>query len=399
MMSKPHCQPRKLLLPWLMLGCVVLGGVSTGVSATEGQAAIDIDRPENCMACHAAVVNEWQQSMHSRAHHDNDPIYGGMRAVRMNKQGAHIAGQCAQCHNPRSPTDTSTPAARAGVSCASCHNLAQVHRDGKRKGAKALVFRNDDQLATGRDRPAGASPVHPTGEGVAELRDGETLCLACHDATQTPNQVAACTTGPEYAERHDTNTTCVSCHMPEVDGPVGAFGRQDAHRSHAFLGPHRAWYQNDLKILQQAVALRVKLTGDVLQVSLQNLSAHAFPSGFPGRLAILRLRGTDSEGKVVWRNISQNPMQDDPQAVFNKVYVDAAGKAVPAPFSTALKRDNRLRSDETRVLHYPLPASVVTVQADLEYRLLPGKLANFIGLPAGAIEREGRVIAQTSARR
>lgn len=388
---------RKLRLPWLTLGWALL--IATNASGSEGKAAIDIDLPGNCAACHAAVVEEWQQSMHSRAHHDNDPIYGGMRAVRMKKQGPQIAGKCAQCHNPRSPADTTTAAAHAGVSCATCHNLASVHRGGKRKGAKALEYRADDRLASGRDRSAGASPAHPTGQGVAELRDGETVCLACHDATQTPGQAPACTTGPEYSQRHDTSKTCVSCHMPEIDGPVGAFGRQDAHRSHVFLGPHRAWYQNDPTILQQAVALTMQISGAELQVSLQNLSAHAFPSGFPGRLAILRLNGTDADGSIVWHNFTKNPMVDDPQAVFNKVYVNAEGNVVPAPFSTQLRRDNRLRSDETRQLRYTLPANVVSVRAELEYRLLPDKLATFVGLSADAIEREGRVIAQATAQR
>jgi len=376
----------------------VLGAAHASDSG-DGGAAIDIDRPGNCVACHAAIVDEWQQSMHSRAHHDRDPIYGLMRAVRMEKQGAHIAGNCAQCHNPRSPENTSTPAALAGVSCAACHNIESVHRDSARVGAEALRFRNDDQLASGRDLPGGASAAHPTGKGIAALRDGETLCLACHDATRTPNRVAACTTGPEYAERRDTSETCVSCHMPELEGPAGAVGRQDAHRSHAFAGPHRAWYQDDPSILQQAVSLNLRMEGDELRLTLKNNSAHAFPSGFPGRLAVLRLIGRDADNTEVWRNFKNDPMAEDPQAMLNKVYVNADGKPVPAPFSTALKRDNRLRADESRTLSYSLPSGVVEVEAALDFRLLPAKLADFIGLPDNAIERDKRTIAREVLRR
>jgi nitrate/TMAO reductase-like tetraheme cytochrome c subunit len=386
-----------------VLAFISLVGVSCAFAITpnelSGKAMIDIDQPESCVGCHATVVNEWKQSMHSRAHHDNDPIYGSMRAVRMQKQGAQIAGKCAQCHNPRSPQDTSTPVAMAGVSCATCHNIEAVHRDGGRAGAKALQFRDDDKLATGRDLAFGISPVHPTGEGITALRDGETLCLACHDATKTPSNAAACTTGPEYAERRDTSQTCVSCHMPELAGPAGAFGRQEAHRSHAFAGPHRAWYQTDLAILEQAVSMAAEIQGQNLILTLKNRSAHAFPSGFPGRLAMVRIIGRDADKAVVWRNFAADPMAEDPQAVFNKVYVDENGKSVPAPFSKTLKRDNRLRSDETRMLSYSLPAEVAEVEVELDYRLLPGKLADFIGLPEEAIERQKRVIARVVVHR
>jgi hypothetical protein len=369
-------------------------GAAYSSSPGDGGAAIDIEQPRNCAACHATIVEEWEQSMHSRAHHEHDPIYGSMRAVRMEKQGAHIAGNCAQCHNPRSPEDTSTQAAMVGVSCAACHNIESVHRESGQMGAAALRYRDDDRLATGRDLASGVSAAHPTGKGIAELRDGETLCMACHNATTTPAGVAACTTGPEYAERRDTSETCVSCHMPELDGPAGAMGRQDSHRTHTFAGPHRAWYQNDPTILEQAVSLNLQMQGDELEITLKNNSAHAFPSGFPGRLVLLRLIGRDADNTVVWRNFKADPMVEDPQALLNKVYVNADGKAVPAPFSTALKRDNRLRSDEIRTLSYSLPPEVVEVEAELDYRLLPEKLADFISLPDDAIEREKRIIAR-----
>jgi len=382
-------------VPALIVALVLTwAGLSTtaATAQTPHRAAIDIEQPANCAACHSTVVGEWQQSMHSRSHHDNDPIYGGMRAVRMDKQGAHIAGKCAQCHNPRSPADTDTVAAQVGVACAACHNVAAVHSGPDRIGAKAIQYRDDDLLAAGRDLPPGRSPAHPTGDAISALQDGETLCLACHNATKTLAGAAACTTGPEYSARHDKDQTCVSCHMPEVAGAVGTFGRQDQHRSHTFAGPHRAWYQNDPELLSQAVDLTARIANNNLQVHLQNRSAHAFPSGFPGRVAILQLRGKGADGASVWRNYAQDPMAEDPQAVLNKVYVNADGKPVPAPFSQKMMRDNRLRADELRTLQYALPKDVVAVEARLLYFLLPGKLATFIGLPADAVERESRVV-------
>ena len=110
---------------------------------------VDFDNPEACAPCHATVVAEWQESMHARAHHDNDPIYGHMKALRMKKQGEQIAGKCQQCHNPRAPAEPDSPAGRQGVSCATCHAATEVHRD-RGPGAKALVF-SDDTLRSARD--------------------------------------------------------------------------------------------------------------------------------------------------------------------------------------------------------------------------------------------------------
>lgn len=359
-----------------------------------GKAVIDIDDPEACASCHANVVSEWRQSMHSRAHQDNDPIFGHMRQTRMAKQGEHIAKECALCHNPRSPSNTETAAAKAGVSCSSCHNLKTVHVGQGLRGAKALEFRADDQLASGRSLPADSSPAHPTGQGIDALADGQTVCMACHDAMATSSGAPTCTTGPEFRARADADETCVSCHMPLTNGPVGIFGRQEQHTSHVFAGPHRAWYQNDSTILQQALDLTASWQTNGFEVTLANKSAHAFPSGFPGRMAVVSVVAFATNGDVIWRNFSNEPMVEDPQAVLNKVYVNADGKPVPAPFSKELKRDNRLKSDETRVLRYELPDAASTVEVKVIYRLLPPKLANFIKLPVDAIEREPRVIAK-----
>jgi hypothetical protein len=372
--------------------------VSAGMVGV-AKASIDIDDPETCRACHGVIVDEWRESMHSMAHHERDPIYGAMRSLRMKKQGEQIAKECVQCHNPRAPDAPDSKAGLAGVSCAACHNIESIHREPGKVGTQAIVYAQGDILRSARDVAAGASPVHPTGPKLDVLADGETVCLACHDATQTRQGEPACTTGPEYTKRAATDKTCVSCHMPVKSGPVGAFGRQDEHVSHAFLGPHRAWYQNDVSILAAAVKLDAALTAAKLTISLQNLSAHGFPSGFPGRTALVQAVGKDADGQVVWRNFSGDPMVESPQAVLNKVYVDADGKPVSAPFSKALKRDSRLQTDETRILSYAVPETVVSVDVKLVYRLLPAKQATALGLASDAPEAQPRVIATVTAQR
>lgn len=335
--------------------------------------------------------------MHSRAHHSKDPIYGAMRALRMKKQGEQIGAECAKCHNPRSPDAPDTPAGVAGVSCASCHNVAEVHIEPGRVGVDAITWDKPGLLRSSRDLPAGASAVHGTGPALPAMKDGVTLCLACHNNTTTPTGAPACTTGNEFRAA-DSEETCVSCHMPTVEGPAGAVGRQEQHSSHAFLGPHRAWHQNDPAILQAAVEMSVAFEGDEVVVALENTSAHSFPSGFPGRMAWVKVIGVGADGKSVWANFEANAMTESPEAVLNKVYHDKDGKPAPAALAEKLVRDTRLEPKETRRMRFSVPSSVVKVTATLSYRLLPPPLAEKLQI-TDQVEAQPREITSVEARR
>ncbi len=324
--------------------------------------------------------------MHSRAHHDRDPIFGKMRALRMKKQGTQIAEQCARCHNPRSPSRPDTPAGLVGVSCAGCHLIEQIHPTTSGKvGADALVYSEQGVMRSASTLPEDASPVHGLGPALDGIKDGKTLCLSCHNQTRTPSGAPACTTGPEYSSADGASgadaRTCVSCHMPEVQGGAGAVGGSETHRSHAFLGPHRAWYQDDTSILEQAVELSGVFREDTLQIELLNRSSHAFPSGFPGRMMILEVEGLDAKGQVIWKNFEHNALEESPASVFNKVYHDQDGKPVPAAFAQELVRDTRLAPDEQRqVVFTEVPSMVMKARVQLLYFLLPPPLARKLGL-------------------
>jgi hypothetical protein len=377
---------------------------ATGANATGARAPgaasgakIDIEDPQSCKGCHANVYNEWTESMHSRAHHSKDPIYGSMRALRMKKQGEHIADKCAKCHNSRSPDAPDTPAGMAGVSCASCHNVAEVHIEPGKVGVDALTWEKPGVLRSSRDLEPGASPVHGTGPALPAMKDGVTLCLACHNNTTTPTGAPACTTGNEFRAA-DSDETCVSCHMPTVDGPAGAVGRQEQHASHAFLGPHRAWYQDDPAILEAAVEMTAVFEEREFVVSLKNSSAHSFPSGFPGRMALVKVVGSNAAGEQVFTNFEANAMAESPSSVLNKVYHDKEGKPAPAPFAEKLVRDTRLEPNATREMRYEVPAEVVRAKATLVYRLLPPPLAKKLGL-SEAVEAEPRTVRSVEATR
>lgn len=337
-----------------------------------------LDNPKSCKTCHAQVVAEWEDSLHARAHHGADPIYGAMRALRVKKQGEAITGKCSKCHNPRDLKDPESAVAQTGVSCAACHNVKAVHLD-RGLGADALDWDKRMRVRSARDLRPGASSKHKTGKALAAMADGRTLCLACHGEVKTPADQPACTTGPE-ADSLAARASCVSCHMPELDGPSGVVSKRRTHRSHRFPGPHRAFTHDDPSVLKAAVKLSGELKGKTLTVKLQNVSGHAFPTGFPGRMAVLSVEALDDKDALIWANWNKNAMAEAPDSVFNKVYVDKDGKPAPAAFATELKRDNRLKPAETRELSFTLPKVPAVVVVSLRFHLLPPPLAQTLGI-------------------
>jgi len=359
--------------------------------------AVNPDDPRPCGSCHATVVEEWRQSMHSRADHRADPIYAALRELRSTRQGDASVAECAQCHNPRSPDNLERETARVGVGCAACHNVQTVHSEPGKFGARAIERGVDNRMVGPHDLEPGVSPGHATGPSADFIKDGRSLCLACHAARDNPQGVSTCTTGFEHAAHQNANATCVSCHMPRVDSPAGAVNRARTHASHAFIGPHRAWYQDDVSLLASAIKLSATLGEGTLEVTLDNRSGHGFPTGFPGRMAVLTAVGKDATGAPVWRNYETDAARESPASVLNKVYVDGEGKPVMPPFAAELKRDNRLKPDEVRALDFVVPAAVVTVELSLAYRLLPPPAAKTLGLQ-DALEAEPRVIIEHTVR-
>ena len=297
------------------------------------ESPVDIDDPQSCAPCHEAVVAEWQESMHARAHDTRDPIYAGVRGIRAKKEGAEIQRACAPCHTPRFGGDLDSPAAPVGVGCAGCHAVQAVKTSHDGHGAAALIGTTDGTLLGPHDVTRGVSPAHGTGPAPAHMKDSRPLCLTCHEALSSPTGIAMCTTGPEHRAT-GTESSCVDCHMPEVDGPSGSVSTARAtHRSHRFVGPHRAWYQDDPSQLAAAASLEGTLADTRLTVTITNKTGHAMPTGFPGRQAMLLIVGKDAAGAEVWR----------PEApiVYGKRYVTAEGKPTLAPYAAKLASDTR----------------------------------------------------------
>jgi hypothetical protein len=330
--------------------------------------AIDLDDPAACASCHPAIAAEWASSMHAAAAPDADPIVAAMVALRTERDGAKVVEACAGCHTPRG---------QGGVTCAACHAVAAVAADGP-PGAARLEATAGSLLLGPRDVAAGATPAHATGAAPAHMKDGTSLCMACHDKLEGPHGLPLCTTGVEWREVKDA-ASCTVCHMPEAEGAATLGGTRATHRSHRFLGPHVRWAEAGAEPLAP-IELAGRFDGDTLEVTVKNLSPHGFPTGFPGRMAVLVLIGLDAGGDEVWRNLSDDPMKQAPEAVFNKVFVDAEGNPTIGPWAEKLARDSRLTAGEARTLRVEVPAAVRSVRARVLLRLMAPPLAKRLDL-------------------
>lgn len=385
--------------PFAALSCLWIAASACGGSGEpkgnpEGtpprRAVVNPDDPDACSECHAQIVGEWKESMHARAHHDNDPIFAAVRQIATGALGDEVAGDCANCHTPRDAANPDSPAGKLGVSCASCHMLDAVH-PGK-SGAEALGFADVVRMRAGHDMAEGSSPAHQTGLAPEFIKDRKTVCLACHATAANPSGVNTCATGAEFEVRKGEEKGCMDCHMPRIPGPGGIVGSRSEHARHVFLGPHRAWYHDDGEFLSTAVSLEGTLGETGLKVTLNNKTGHGFPTGFPGRVAILSAVGKDAAGAEVWRN------EDSPESVFNKVYVDEAGKPTLPVLSKSMSRDNRLEPSESRTLEFEVPQTVATVELKLELRLVSTKAVAKLGLE-GKLEAQPRTVASATIAR
>lgn len=345
-------------------------------SATS-QALIDVDDPSTCAPCHGAIVEEWSQSQHAHAHSSRDPFYEAMVELRSEREGADLETRCANCHHPRERVDMDSPVAVAGVSCATCHTVTDVAHGAS--GGRALTFDPEGRLYGPHEIEGAGSAVHLNGGPADHLRDGETLCLACHGDHQNPQGVDTCNTGTEYAALGGQET-CTGCHMPWVDVPSGTVSTRDGHRSHTFIGPHGSRRLGDDTLMRSTAQLSGELAGGGLVIRVANTAGHSAPSGFPGRRLVVEATGFDATGQVVWTAADAEGFAA--ARVFARAYGDADGAPAMPPYATQLLGDSRLEPGETRVLRTTVPDTVISVEASLRFEFAPGPMLERLGLAA-----------------
>jgi tetratricopeptide (TPR) repeat protein len=241
-------------------------------SQDDGARIADVDA---CGNCHADVANAWRKSAHAFASFNN-PVYRVAVERLRSERGDQTSQFCGGCHDIALLVDGAMLGrvaetdlrAHAGVTCATCHGIAEARADGN-----ASYDLDTSPIPIPRDGDPESLLRHRARVGRATLRTSA-MCGTCHKAfldRDTGN--AAHLTGQDdatpwarssFAGSHGARIDdappprdCRSCHMPRVPAVLGDPGAKNGTvASHAFLGGHTwlAAMQNDPELLARARA-------------------------------------------------------------------------------------------------------------------------------------------------
>lgn len=339
---------------------------SSGLLQVEGVPDYALRDSTDCSNCHGTIVSEWRNSLHARSTYERDPLYRVMRQKALRAMGDSAERACSVCHYP--PWADKLRAAGVpgkdieGVGCTVCHRVHAKHPDETLARGKHAVFAT---VVPGVDGPDG-------------------LCLTCHAELKNAAGHPVCTTGAEA--REVAAGTCVSCHMAKAAGPGTNSSGANDHRSHRFSSAY------DAKILKTAAKLELAVQMDAgtryLMVSVKaGAIGHSLPTGTPMRSVVLRVEALDDEFAVIWKNVDQDPLKEDPDAVFARVFQDKDGNRPVPPFlAVGPGTDTRIVPGEIRRLRYAIPDGARSARATLLYSRGPAKLLNAAGLPESALK-------------
>lgn len=315
-------------------GPVAGGPASRGGSSGVAAAAGDLGSPNGCLPCHAEVVAEWRESMHSQAFTDPQ--------VRAPEQSDNFRKtECLPCHasapifaygiEPGSRVVARESRRHDGIDCLSCHGLP---------GGGVAATRS------GLDAPC--QPVYD-----ARLQS-EALCAPCHNQHQTHDEWRA----SPAAERGDD---CLSCHMERVTRAGGEAGAPRAGRSHLFLGGrHREFALAGLELSPRLDRDERELVVDVVNA----FAGHNLPSDSRNRALDLVVTLYDARGK-------------------SRPAIEGLGDRHPGgengtarlrfrnPYRSSGDPNTQIPAGETRTLRVPLEDSDHRAVVELVYKLSP----------------------------
>ncbi len=239
---RPMGRAGGMLLAALLALAVVPGLFITPARGDDAEATYIGD--DGCLECHAGFASAWQSSRHNAylqsdrlsqqqrgcegchgpgSKHLEDPDFKSIKNPKR-VEGLAAVSSCLTCHGPdvKAPSWLSSEHARAGLSCAACH---EVHGDPmgparlKKPATELCLSCHAEQSAEFK-----MSSHHPVLEGRMECtschnphasemggrlhKSGSDLCLTCHLEKRGP-----------FAFEHQTSLGagddgCQACHKP-----------------------------------------------------------------------------------------------------------------------------------------------------------------------------------------
>ncbi len=319
-----------------------------------------LESSADCAVCHEAIYDDWQQSMHARSTAEADPLYQGMRAWASEETRGKSEKLCNRCHYPYSQIQDnkliSEDDTGRAVDCVYCHSIENVDKPARFSSTKYSARSNNK------------SDYH-----VIEARphfEREALCFKCHADFTNPKGTHICITAVEYEGYAGEKGACNRCHMPLKKGLRSSASEPDSVHSHHFSGPHTEGF------LKGTLKLTMAAKDKMVEIAIDNSDTpHAYPTGSPLRSVVLKVMGFDDSGKLVYQNWKSDPVAEDKQAAFVRIFSDEAGNAPVPPWrASEVKSDTRLKAGEQRMLSYQMPENVTSVKSALYFRLAPPQI-------------------------
>lgn len=312
----------------------------------------EIEPSDECATCHENIFEQWQSSMHAKSTRGADELYRKMMDWAVEDTKGKATKLCTQCHTPYMKLLKTDPLVTVQVSerpvdCNFCHSISDLD--------SAPVF---SQIKYG-PRTKEESDYHKV-EMRTHFKD-EKLCMTCHGELSNPQGIPVCTTGDEFYTGVAEKKTCQDCHMPIV------LEKENEHRAHTFLGPHNPDF------IKGSLGLEARTENRQLYIEIDNSKTpHGFPTGSPLRQVILKVVGYDANNTVVFENWINNPLNEDKQSVFMKMFEDKEKNFPVPPWRAAnIKFDSRLKNGEKRMLTYIIPEGTNSIMVKLVFRLAP----------------------------
>jgi hypothetical protein len=423
-----------LYYAFFFTGIIVFFGFAYDIHENQKYSYDDFETPEYCKQCHNLFFQQWDQAMMSKAYsHEWDEIEYFKLAVAHSENEESMKGVhegCNGCHTPMAyltgdmppPRPKENPRANEAVSCEVCHNI---------KGFKGdIPFNHNYILETGDTKfttrkGEKSSPNHEI--DTTALHGTSEFCGICHNE-KSPYGIWVKSTQLELKEGpyYEEGVVCQDCHMPDAPAKTAKMGAfyQDT-KMHLFNGAH------DPGKLKGVVEIRITpdrqetVPGEpvVFTVTLFNQkTGHKFPTGsVEDRIVWLHVEAIDEKGKKYHIPVDKKNFEGEEYTIasdtlayqdmgvplgidnfkgirreevplgdriFRMPYFDPEGRMTIMQWNTdSLGIDYRFGPRETKVetytfnVPYEVAPGVLTVKAELKYRLLVKPVGEYLEVP------------------
>ncbi len=372
----------------------------------------DTMSPDRCADCHAEIVDEWQQSLHSVA--DVELIYSRVVSQFRREYGIEASNFCAGCHSPlrmaRGQLDRNIAQVdQANVDCLVCHSIQTIHQpvgnnhtDMMIWQTKSYDWRWSQSIA---DRFLLMQPEAHKAQWNGARTQESLLCGSCHRQVLP----AALSGGPVDLVLQDTFTewqnspynngdaaeqrTCQDCHMPTTENG-------GTKRSHLFAGVNTDVAQimgfHDLhpaqrELMQKAATLAItaasceQATINLFVKVTNSGTGHNLPTGVTDlRQVWLEITAVDNQNTIVFQSgtINQEGVLDSQATIFHTILGDEKGQ--PIYFHDIMRarqilQDTTIPPKASHQTNYQIPTlknQILNITAKLQYRLIPQNFVN-----------------------